>query len=309
MSWSSRRASSTTATRTTTISLLVQVQGRRHLVVPYTPDTNDFRFWRSPGLATASQFFEYLKDSFDTLYAEGARRPRMMSVGLHPRQIGRPGGLSWHAHPPPSHAQPAAHRSRCEHRRQRLPANTVRQRARRQRPTALLRAARRPGLGRDATALAAVTYWKMAPDIVAAERTSTAGGMAHACEFETSLMLHHHPHLVRMEIARDERADEYSAHRRQDLFGGGPVMAPDHFADLTRSGVVGDPSRATAENGRSWSEAVSTRLADLIGRCGRGRSARRCRAPGDACVKRAGQSRDRCMRPAWVCDGRHVGDC
>lgn len=115
-----------------------------------------------------------------------------------------------------------------------------------------------------ATALAAVTYWKMAPDVVAAERTSTAGGMAHACEFETSLMLSHHPDLVRMELAQDERAHEYSEHRRQELFGGGPVMAPDHFADLTRSGVVGDPTRADAEKGTSWSEAISTRLAELI---------------------------------------------
>lgn len=72
----------------------VDVSGKRHLVVPYTPDINDFRFWQSPGLATASQFFDYLKDSFDVLYAEGEQRPRMMSVGLHPRQIGRPGRIS-----------------------------------------------------------------------------------------------------------------------------------------------------------------------------------------------------------------------
>lgn len=69
------------------------VAGKRHLVVPYTPDVNDFRFWQSPGLSTSSQFFEYLKDTFDVLYAEGAQRPRMMSVGLHPRQIGRPGRI------------------------------------------------------------------------------------------------------------------------------------------------------------------------------------------------------------------------
>jgi peptidoglycan/xylan/chitin deacetylase (PgdA/CDA1 family) len=72
----------------------VESAGKRHLVVPYTPDVNDFRFWQSPGLTTASQFFEYLKDTFDVLYAEGEQRPRMMSVGLHPRQIGRPGRIS-----------------------------------------------------------------------------------------------------------------------------------------------------------------------------------------------------------------------
>lgn len=71
----------------------VQVTGRRHLIVPYTPDVNDFRFWQSPGLATAAQFFDYLKDSFDVLYEEGARRPRILSVGLHPRIIGRPGRI------------------------------------------------------------------------------------------------------------------------------------------------------------------------------------------------------------------------
>jgi len=72
----------------------VETAGKRHLVVPYTPDINDFRFWQSPGLSTSADFFDYLKDSFDVLYAEGARRPRMMSVGLHPRQIGRPGRIA-----------------------------------------------------------------------------------------------------------------------------------------------------------------------------------------------------------------------
>jgi len=72
----------------------VDVKGKRHLVVPYTPDINDFRFWQSPGLSTAGQFCEYLKDSFDVLYAEGEQRPRIMSIGLHPRQIGRPGRIS-----------------------------------------------------------------------------------------------------------------------------------------------------------------------------------------------------------------------
>jgi len=72
----------------------VEVSGTRHLVVPYTPDVNDFRFWQSPGLSTGGQFFEYLKDTFDVLYREGAQRPRMMSIGLHPRQIGRPGRIA-----------------------------------------------------------------------------------------------------------------------------------------------------------------------------------------------------------------------
>lgn len=62
-----------------------------HLVIPYTLDANDMRFTNAQGFAEGEQFFTYLKDSFDVLYAEGATSPKMMSVGLHCRLIGRPG--------------------------------------------------------------------------------------------------------------------------------------------------------------------------------------------------------------------------
>jgi putative urate catabolism protein len=71
--------------------------GRRlpHLVVPYTLDTNDMRFSLPQGFATGDDFFTYLRDSFDVLYAEGdpngLDRPKMMSVGMHCRLLGRPG--------------------------------------------------------------------------------------------------------------------------------------------------------------------------------------------------------------------------
>jgi allantoinase len=61
------------------------------LVVPYTLDANDMRFATSQGFNTATHFFEYLRDSFDVLYAEGAETPRMMSIGMHARLLGRPG--------------------------------------------------------------------------------------------------------------------------------------------------------------------------------------------------------------------------
>jgi putative urate catabolism protein len=63
----------------------------RHLVVPYTLDANDMRFATPQGFNTAEQFFTYLRDSFDVLYAEGAERPKMLSVGMHCRLLGRPG--------------------------------------------------------------------------------------------------------------------------------------------------------------------------------------------------------------------------
>lgn len=67
-----------------------QAAGKRLLVVPYTLDNNDIRFVKNQ-LFVAEDFFQYLRDAFDLLYEEGAERPKMMSVGLHPRVIGRQG--------------------------------------------------------------------------------------------------------------------------------------------------------------------------------------------------------------------------
>ncbi len=71
----------------------VTVEGRPHLVVPYTLDANDMRFATPQGFNAGDQFLNYLRDSFDTLYAEGGTTPRMMSIGLHCRLAGRPGRI------------------------------------------------------------------------------------------------------------------------------------------------------------------------------------------------------------------------
>ncbi|MBW4656231.1 MAG: allantoinase PuuE [Kaiparowitsia implicata GSE-PSE-MK54-09C] len=65
--------------------------GRPHLVIPYTLDNNDMRFATAQGFNSGDQFFAYLRDAFDTLYAEGSEAPKMMSIGLHCRLVGRPG--------------------------------------------------------------------------------------------------------------------------------------------------------------------------------------------------------------------------
>lgn len=80
------------------VPYFVDVFGVRRLVVPYTCDVNDLRFWISPGMLQARDFYDYMRESFEVLYAESARGPRMMSIGLHPRMIGRPGrirALKW----------------------------------------------------------------------------------------------------------------------------------------------------------------------------------------------------------------------
>ncbi|MEM1242861.1 MAG: allantoinase PuuE [Cyanobacteria bacterium P01_H01_bin.26] len=72
--------------------------GRPHLVIPYTLDNNDMRFATYQGFNSGDQFFTYLKDAFDVLYAEGETNPKMMSVGLHCRLSGKPGRAAALAH-------------------------------------------------------------------------------------------------------------------------------------------------------------------------------------------------------------------
>lgn len=66
----------------------------KQLVIPYTLDANNMRFATAQGFNTGEQFYTYLKDTFDTLYAEGETAPKMMSVGLHCRLAGRPGRIA-----------------------------------------------------------------------------------------------------------------------------------------------------------------------------------------------------------------------
>jgi len=62
-----------------------------HVIVPYTLDANDMRFTNPQGFANSDEFFAYLRDAFDSLYAEGETAPKMMSIGLHCRLVGKPG--------------------------------------------------------------------------------------------------------------------------------------------------------------------------------------------------------------------------
>ena len=68
-------------------------KNKKQLIIPYTLDNNDMRFATNQGFNSGNQFYTYLKDSFDALYEEGKTNPKMMSVGLHCRLIGRPGRI------------------------------------------------------------------------------------------------------------------------------------------------------------------------------------------------------------------------
>ena len=70
-----------------------KINDKQHLIIPYTLANNDMRFATNQGFNSGEQFFQYLKDSFDCLYKEGETNPKMMSIGLHCRLIGRPGRI------------------------------------------------------------------------------------------------------------------------------------------------------------------------------------------------------------------------
>jgi peptidoglycan/xylan/chitin deacetylase (PgdA/CDA1 family) len=71
-----------------------QVDGKPYLVIPYSFETNDNRYDENRGVSCGRDFADYMIDCFDTLYAEGADRPRLMSLALHDRLIGRPGRIT-----------------------------------------------------------------------------------------------------------------------------------------------------------------------------------------------------------------------
>ncbi len=74
------------------IPYYVKVEGKNHLIVPYTSDCNDFHYLTGK-FNTSESFFQYLKDSFDVLYSEGAKNPKMMSIGTHVRISSKPGRI------------------------------------------------------------------------------------------------------------------------------------------------------------------------------------------------------------------------
>jgi len=116
----------------------------------------------------------------------------------------------------------------------------------------------------SACALAGVTYWKLATRDLSDLRQSDSGGMGHACELETSLMLHFMPDCVHMDRAVREVPIPYSRYRGNDLLASGAVVTPERFIEHTGSGVAGDPLLATAAQGARFAAAIALRLAEFI---------------------------------------------
>lgn len=108
------------------------------------------------------------------------------------------------------------------------------------------------------------TYWNAAAAGLAAIRQSATGGMGHACELETSLVLAERPDLVRMELIRPDGKWPASEFLAKDMLRGGSASYALRFDEITREGAVGDPTLASAAKGEAAFSAIVTALSRLV---------------------------------------------
>jgi creatinine amidohydrolase len=112
--------------------------------------------------------------------------------------------------------------------------------------------------------IAALTYFTLAREAIARLRKSEPGGMGHACEFETSMIQHIRPDLVKIERARITYPNPGSRYLTTDLLGGSAIRFYHDFGDLSPTGTLGDPSLASAEAGETFFKAVVAELNAFI---------------------------------------------
>lgn len=115
-----------------------------------------------------------------------------------------------------------------------------------------------------AARIVTLTYFALARDAIAALRKSASGGMGHACEFETAMMLTVKPAVVHMERAATTYPDPGSNYLTTDLLGGQAVRVYHDFSDLSPTGTLGDPSLATPEAGEAFMAASVEALRAFI---------------------------------------------
>lgn len=108
------------------------------------------------------------------------------------------------------------------------------------------------------------TYFALADSFVDEIRESEPGGMAHGGEFETSLMLHFHPDLVKTDRLEGEYLDEPYVDGHDDMFASGPLAVYREFEAYSSSGAIGDPTLATAEKGRQLADRLAEKLASIL---------------------------------------------
>jgi creatinine amidohydrolase len=108
------------------------------------------------------------------------------------------------------------------------------------------------------------SYWSIAAKSITSVRESGPGGLGHACEMETSLMLHLHPERVKMRLARRDGPRHTDAYRRSDMLYGRPVYFVNEFHEVSRSGTIGRPELASAKKGRRFLEGIAREVTDFV---------------------------------------------
>jgi creatinine amidohydrolase len=100
------------------------------------------------------------------------------------------------------------------------------------------------------------SYWSLAAESITRVRESAAGGLGHACEMETSIMLHLHPARVKLRLARRDGPKHTDPYRKSDMQYGRPVYFVNEFHEDTKTGTIGHPELATAEKGKRFLDGI-----------------------------------------------------
>ena len=108
------------------------------------------------------------------------------------------------------------------------------------------------------------SYWQLGAKAIKETRKSDLGGLGHACEMETAMMLHLHPDRVRMDLARRDGPTHQDPYRKADMQFPRPVYFVNEFHEVTDSGVVGWPDVATAEQGKRFVDGIVAAVAEFV---------------------------------------------
>ena len=108
------------------------------------------------------------------------------------------------------------------------------------------------------------SYWSLAAAEIKQIRTSELGGLGHACEMETSIMLHLDPSRVKMELAKRDGPKHTDVYRKADMQFARPVYFVNEFHEVSESGVVGHPELATAEKGKAFLEGIVKSVGQFV---------------------------------------------
>jgi creatinine amidohydrolase len=100
------------------------------------------------------------------------------------------------------------------------------------------------------------SYWTLAARLIREVRESESGGLGHACEMETSLMLHLCPERVNLRLAKRDGPRHTDAYRKADLQYGRPIYFVNEFHEVSKTGTIGHPDLATAEKGKRFFDGI-----------------------------------------------------